>query len=197
MPGYGFSGKPAATGWGPARVARAWAALMARLGYERYVAQGGDWGAILTDLMGANAPEGLIGIHTNMACVVPPEIDKVLWFGGPLPHGLSEDETRACEQLILAYQRLHYATYMGSRPQTLAALADSPVGLATHLLDLEPDARGLDLFCRVFDGKRESLTRDDVLDNATLYWLTNTGVSAARRTSSTSSRRRTSGCRWP
>ena len=177
MPGYGFSGKPASTGWGPERIARAWAVLMNRLGYTRYVAQGGDWGAIITDLMAAHAPPGLIGMHTNMAAVVPPEIDKLLWAGTPLPPGLSADETLACDMLTLAYRKIQYALYMASRPQTLYGIADSPVGLAAWLIDFP---YSLDMVVRTIDGVPESLTRDDILDNCTLYWLTNTGVSASR-----------------
>ena len=178
MPGYGFSGKPATTGWDAPRIARAWITLMQRLGYTRYVAQGGDWGAIVTDLMGAEAPSELVGIHTNMPATVPPEIDKALWTGSPLPAGLSEDEKRACAQLDFFYKHVHYALLMGTRPQTLTGLADSPVGLAAFMID--HDARSLELISRVFDGQPEGLTRDDVLDNITLYWLTNTGVSSAR-----------------
>ena len=177
IPGYGYSGKPAATGWGPERIARAWAVLMNRLGYTRYVAQGGDWGAIITDLMAAQAPPGLIGMHTNMAAVVPPEIDKLLWAGTPLPSGLAADEKLACSMLAVAYKHVQYALYMASRPQALYAIADSPVGLAAWLIDFP---FSLDMIARSIDGVPESLTRDDILDNCTLYWLTNTGVSASR-----------------
>jgi pimeloyl-ACP methyl ester carboxylesterase len=179
MPGYGFSGKPTATGWGPERIARAWAVLMERLGYKRYVAQGGDWGAIITDLMGAQAPPGLIGIHTNMAAVIPPEIDKAAFTGAPPPADLSADERRTYDRLVFFYSKgLGYALEMGNRPQTLYGIADSPVGLAAWILD--HDAWSLELMVRVFDGQPEGLTRDDVLDNITLYWLTNTAVSSAR-----------------
>ncbi|MEU6596063.1 epoxide hydrolase family protein [Streptomyces flaveolus] len=180
MPGYGFSGKPTTTGWGPERIARAWGELMKRLGYIRYGAQGGDWGAIVTDLMGAQEPEGLIGIHTNMPGVIPPAIDAALAKGDPLPEGLalSEEEQRAVEQLDFVYRHVYYAYMMGSRPQTLTGLADSPVGLAAFLLD--HDAASLALISRAFAGHAEGLTRDDVLDNITLFWLTNTAVSAAR-----------------
>ena len=178
MPGYGFSGKPTTTGWDPARIARAWVTLMERLGYTRYVAQGGDWGALITDLMAAQAPPGLLGIHTNMPGTVPPDIDAALLSGSPLPSDLSGDERRACEQLAFFYKHAYYAFYMGSRPQTLTGLVDSPVGLATFMLD--HDARSLELISRVFDGQSEGLTRDDVLDNITLFWLTNTAISAAR-----------------
>jgi pimeloyl-ACP methyl ester carboxylesterase len=177
IPGYGFSGKPASTGWGPERIARAWAVLMNRLGYTRYVAQGGDWGAIITDLMAAQAPSGLIGMHTNMAAVVPPEIDQRIWAGSPLPAGLTADERLACDMLAAAYKKIHYASLMASRPQTLYAIADSPVGLAAWLVDFP---FSLELMVRIIDGLPESLTCDDLLDNCTLYWLTNTGVSASR-----------------
>jgi pimeloyl-ACP methyl ester carboxylesterase len=178
MPGYGFSGKPASTGWGPERIARAWDVLMKRLGYSRYVAQGGDWGAIIVDLMGAQAPKGLLGIHTNMANVIPPAIDAAAFGGQPAPAGLSVDEKHAYGQLAAFYKDVYYAFFMGTRPQTLTALADSPIGLATFMID--HDARSLELIQRSFDGVQEGLTRDDVLDNITLFWLTNTAVSAAR-----------------
>ena len=178
MPGYGYSGKPTSTGWGPERIARAWAVLMNRLGYTRYVAQGGDWGAIITDLMAAQAPPGLIGMHTNLAGAVPPEIDKLIWAGSPLPSDLSADEKLACDMLAFTYKNVQYALYMASRPQTLYAIADSPVGLAAWLLDHDP--RSLEMIARSFDGVPEGLTRDDVLDNCTHFWLTNTGVSASR-----------------
>jgi len=178
MAGYGFSGKPTSTGWGPERMARAWDVLMKRLGYERYVAQGGDWGAIVVDQMGVQAPPGLLGIHTNMPCVVPPEIDAAALTGKPVPSGLSADEVHAYEMLRAFYKDVYYAFYMGTRPQTLTGLADSPVGLATFLID--HDRRSLELIARSFDGVPEGLTRDDVLDNATLFWLTDSGVSAAR-----------------
>ena len=166
MPGYGFSGKPTTTGWGPDRIARAWAVLMNRLGYTRYVAQGGDWGAVVTDLMAVQAPPGLIGMHTNFAGTVPPEIDKLIWAGSPLPSGLSADEKLACDMLAFTYKNIQYALYMASRPQTLYAIADSPVGLAAWLLDHDP--RSLDMIARSFDGVPEGLTPDDVLDNCTL-----------------------------
>jgi pimeloyl-ACP methyl ester carboxylesterase len=178
MPGYGFSGKPASTGWGPERIARAWNLLMKRLGYTKYVAQGGDWGAIVTDLMGVQAPPELLAIHTNMAGVVPPALNAAALAGAPAPAGLSDDETRAYEQLAAFYKDVYYAFLMGTRPQTLTALADSPVGLATFLID--HDRRSLELIARSFNGLPEGLTRDDVLDNATLFWLTNTAVSSAR-----------------
>ena len=178
MPGYGFSGKPTATGWGPERIARAWAVLMTRLGYTRYVAQGGDWGAVIVELMGAQAPKGLLGIHTNMPNVVPPEIDASAFAGKPAPPGLSPEERHAYDQLTAFYKNVYYAFFMGTRPETLVALSDSPVGLATFMLD--HDARSLELIARSFDGVPKGLTRDDVLDNISLFWLTNTGVSSAR-----------------
>lgn len=178
MPGYGFSGKPASTGWGPERIARAWDALMKRLGYTRYAAQGGDWGAVVVDQMGVQAPQGLIGIHTNMPGVIPPEIDAAALAGAPVPDGLSADEKHAYEQLAAFYKDVYYAFFMGTRPQTLTGLSDSPIGLATFMID--HDARSLALISRAFDGVAEGLSRDDVLDNITLFWLTNTGISAAR-----------------
>ena len=178
MPGYGFSGKATSTGWGPERIARAWDTLMKRLGYTRYAAQGGDWGAIVVELMGAQAPQGLLGIHTNMPNVVPAAIDTADFAGAPLPAGLGPDEKHAYEMLVAFYKNVYYALFMGTRPQTLTALADSPVGLATFMLD--HDARSLELIARSFNGVAEGLTRDDVLDNVTLFWLTNTAVSAAR-----------------
>jgi len=178
MPGYGFSGKPATTGWDAVRVARAWIVLMKRLGYTRYAAQGGDWGAIVVDLMGVEAPPELIGIHTNMPCTVPVEIAKALQFG-ETPSGLSAEEKNAFDQLDFFFKRdVAYALEMGTRPQTLYGIADSPVGLAAWILD--HDIRSYEMIARVFDGQTEGLTRDDVLDNITLYWLTNTGVSSAR-----------------
>jgi pimeloyl-ACP methyl ester carboxylesterase len=173
IPGYGFSGKPTTTGWGPARIAHAWAALMKRLGYTRYVAQGGDWGAIITDLMAAQGHPQLIGMHTNLPGVVPHDVDVAAFTGSEPPSGLSEEERRAFEQLSSTYKNVQYAFFMGSRPQALSALADSPMGLATFMLDPP-------LISRVFEGHAGSLTRDDVLDNVTLFWLTNTAVSAAR-----------------
>jgi pimeloyl-ACP methyl ester carboxylesterase len=179
MPGFGFSGKPTTTGWGPDHIASAWIKLMKVLGYKRFVAQGGDWGALIVDLMAVEAPPELLGIHTNMPGAVPPEIDKAAFIGAPAPDGLSAEEKNAYDQLAFFYTLdLAYAQEMGTRPQTLYGLADSPVSLAAWILD--HDARGLELIARVFDGKSEGLTRDDVLDNITLFWLTNTGVSAAR-----------------
>jgi len=179
MPGYGFSGKPTTTGWGPDRIARAWVELMRRLGYTEFVAQGGDWGALIVDMMGVQAPPELLGIHTNMAGAVPPEIDKAAFTGAPPPPDLSAEERHAYDQLAFFYTLdLAYAQEMGTRPQTLYGIADSPVGLAAWILD--HDARSHELIARVFDGQPEGLTRDDVLDNITLYWLTNTAVSASR-----------------
>jgi len=178
MPGYGFSGKPTTTGWGSERIARAWDVLMKRLGYTSYVAQGGDWGAVVVDQMGVQAPRGLLAIHTNMPGVVPPAIDAAAFAGAPVPAGLSADEEHAYQQLAAFYKDVYYALFMGTRPQTLTAFSDSPVGLATFMID--HDARSLELIARSFDGVAEGLTRDDVLDNITLFWLTNTGVSAAR-----------------
>ena len=179
LPGFGFSGKPTTTGWDPPRIARAWTVLMKRLGYTRFVAQGGDWGAMVADVMGTQAPPELLGIHLNWPFVVPPEIDRALQTGSPLPSDLSADERRACEQLDFFYKHgVGYAQEMSNRPQTIYGIGDSPVGLAAWLLD--HDARSHALIARVFDGEREGLTRDDVLDNITLYWLTNTTVSSAR-----------------
>jgi pimeloyl-ACP methyl ester carboxylesterase len=178
MPGYGFSGKPTSTGWGPERIARAWDVLMKRLGYTQYVAQGGDWGELIVDLMGTHGPDGLLGIHTNLPAVVPPDIDRAALTGAPAPPGLSAEERSAYDQLAFFYKHVYYALYMASRPQTLTGLADSPVFLASFMIDHDP--LSLALIARAFDGQREGLTRDDVLDNITLFWLTNTGVSAAR-----------------
>jgi pimeloyl-ACP methyl ester carboxylesterase len=179
LPGYGFSGKPATTGWDPQHVARAWIVLMQRLGYTRYVAQGGDWGNAVTEHMALLVPPGLIGIHTNMPASVPPDVDAAALAGTPPPSGLSAEERHAYDQLAYFYKHgLGYANEMANRPQTLYAIADSPVGLAAWMLD--HDARSLALITRVFDGRPEGLTRDDVLDNVTLYWLTHTAVSSAR-----------------
>jgi pimeloyl-ACP methyl ester carboxylesterase len=179
LPGYGFSGKPTTTGWDPAHIARAWVALMQRLGYVRFVAQGGDWGGMITDVMGTQAPAELLGMHLNWVFAVPPDIDKAIQTSSPLPTDLSADERRACDQLAFFYQKgVGYALEMANRPQTLYGLADSPIGLAAFLLD--HDAKSLALISRVFDGAREGLSRDDILDNITLYWLTNTAVSSAR-----------------
>ncbi len=179
LPGYGFSGKPTAAGWDPQRVARAWVTLMKRLGYARFVAQGGDWGDAISEQMGLLAPPELRGIHVNMPATVPNDVAQSLKDGGPPPAGLSTDERHAYEQLDSFYKHgLGYAIEMANRPQTLYGIANSPVGLAAWMLD--HDASSLALITRVFDGQPEGLTQDDVLDNITLYWLTNTAVSSAR-----------------
>ena len=184
MPGYGFSAKPTSTGWGPERMGRAWAELMKRLGYARYVAQGGDWGAFVVDQMGLQAPAGLLAIHTNLPATVPADVDKALLAGGPPPAGLSAAERRAYEQLVRTFKQVDYARLMGSRPQTLYGIADSPVGLASWLLDHndadgQPATAVTSALSRITSATGE-LTRDEILDNITLYWLTNTGVSASR-----------------
>jgi pimeloyl-ACP methyl ester carboxylesterase len=179
LPGHGFSGKPTELGWDPVRIARAWIVLMGRLGYPRYAAQGGDWGNAVTEQMALLAPPELIGVHTNMPATVPDDIAAILATGGPAPSTLSADEKYAFDQLDTFYKHgLGYAQEMAGRPQTLYGLDDSPVGLAAWMLD--HDARSQELIARVFDGRPEGLTRDDVLDNVTLYWLTNTAVSSAR-----------------
>ncbi len=179
LPGHGFSGKPTATGWDPAHIARAWVVLMKRLGYTRFAAQGGDWGALIVDLMGQQAPPELIGIHSNMPGTIPPEIAKALQFGEAPPASLSAEEKNAWEQLDFFYKNgLGYALEMKNKPQTLYGLADSPAGLAGWILD--HDIRSYELIARVFDGRPEGLTREDILDNITLYWVTGTAVSSAR-----------------
>lgn len=179
LPGHGFSGKPTVPGWDPIRIARAWGELMTRLGYTRYVAQGGDWGNAVTEQMALQTPPGLVGIHTNMPATLPDEVSSALAAGGPAPSGLSADERYAWDQLDFFWKHgLAYAQEMANRPQTLYALADSPIGLAAWMLD--HDARSYDLIARVFDGKSEGLSKEDVVDNIALYWLTNTAVSSAR-----------------
>jgi pimeloyl-ACP methyl ester carboxylesterase len=176
LPGYGFSGKPTAPGWNPVSIARAWATLMQRLGYTRYVAQGGDWGNAVSEVMALQQPPGLLGIHTNMAATVPPNVSKALAFQQAPPADLTAEERNAWNQLDFFYKKgLGYAIEMNNRPQTLYALVDSPVGLAAWMLD--HDARSEEMIARVFAGGKEGLTRDDVLDNVTLYWLTNTAIS--------------------
>lgn len=179
LPGYGFSGKPTTIGWDPIRIARAWVVLMKRLGYKRFVAQGGDWGNAVTEQMALLGAPELIGIHTNMPATVPNDINAAAFSGAPAPAGLSADEKHAYEQLAYFYKHgLGYAQEMSNRPQTIYGIGDSPVGMAAWMID--HDARSLALITRVFDGQREGLTRDDVLDNVTLYWLTNTTTSSAR-----------------
>ncbi len=179
LPGHGFSGKPTTLGWDPIRIARAWIVLMKRLGYTRYVAQGGDWGNAVTEQMALQAPVELAGIHTNMPATIPDDIAKALQSGGPAPSGLSADERYAYDQLDFFYKHgVGYAQEMSNRPQTLYGIEDSPVGLAAWMLD--HDARSYALIARVFAGQPEGLTRDDILENVTLYWLTSTAVSSAR-----------------
>ena len=179
MPGYGYSGRPTTAGWDVDHIARAWVVLMKRLGYKKFVAQGGDWGALVTEHLGVLAPPELLGIHTNMPGIFPNDIDKAALSGAPAPSGLSPDEKVAYERLQFVYQKgIAYGFQMGLRPQTLYGIADSPVGLAGYFLD--HDARSYEMISRVFEGKSEGLTRDDVLDNITIAWLTNTALSGAR-----------------
>jgi pimeloyl-ACP methyl ester carboxylesterase len=179
MPGYGFSGKPSTPGWNPEHIARAWVMLMKRLGYTKFVAQGGDWGAVIVDLMGVQAAPELLAIHTNMPGIFPAEIDAAAFSGKPAPSDLSADEKVAYERLQFVYQKgIGYGYQMGLRPQTLYGIADSPVGLAAYFLD--HDARSYELIARAFAGESEGLTRDDILDNITITWLTNTALSGAR-----------------
>jgi pimeloyl-ACP methyl ester carboxylesterase len=179
LPGYGFSGRPTAPGWNPITIARAWATLMQRLGYTRYVAQGGDWGNSISETMALQQPPGLLGIHTNMAATVPANISKALALHEAPPADLTAEERNAWDQLDFFYTKgLGYALEMGNRPQTLYGIVDSPIGLAAWMLD--HDARSLAMIARSFDGKPEGLTPDDVLDNVTLYWLTNTAISSAQ-----------------
>jgi pimeloyl-ACP methyl ester carboxylesterase len=179
MPGYGFSGRPTTTGWDGPHIARAWVVLMKRLGYAKFVAQGGDWGAVITEVMATQGHPELIGIHTNMPGVFPADIDKAAFSGAPAPSSLSTEEKIAYERLQFVYSKgIAYGFQMGLRPQTLTGLADSPVGLAAYFLD--HDARSYELIARVFNGHPEGLTRDDILDNITITWLTNTAISGAR-----------------
>jgi len=179
LPGYGFSGKPTAPGWTPVRIARAWTTLMRRLGYTQFVAQGGDWGNAVSESMALQEPPGLLGIHTNMAATVPTNISKALALHEAPPGDLTAEERHAWNQLNFFYTKgLGYALEMGNRAQTLYGIADSPVGLAAWMLD--HDAASYALIARIFDGKTEGLTRDDVLDNVTFYWVTNTAISSAR-----------------
>jgi len=179
LPGYGFSGKPTAPGWNPVSIAKAWTTLMGRLGYTKFVAQGGDWGNAISEVMALQTPPGLLGIHTNMPATVPPDVAKALAFHEPMPATLTADEKSAWNQLDYFYNRgLGYAIEMNNRPQTLYGIVDSPIGLAAWMLD--HDIKSYELIARVFDGKTEGLTRDDILDNVTLYWLTNTAISSGR-----------------
>jgi pimeloyl-ACP methyl ester carboxylesterase len=179
IPGYGYSGKPITTGWDGPHIARAWVVLMKRLGYTKFVAQGGDWGAVITEQMGLLAPPELLGIHTNMPGVFPDDINTAAFSGAPAPADLSAEEKLAYERLQFVYQKgIGYGYQMGLRPQTLYGIVDSPVGLAAYFLD--HDARSYELIARVFDGQSEGLTRDDILDNITITWLTNTALSGAR-----------------
>lgn len=178
LPGYGFSGKPTNTGWNPIQVAKAWIELMKRLGYKKYVAQGGDWGNAVSEIMALMAPPELLGIHTNMPATVPANISKAL-ASGIIPSDLSDDEKKAYQQLGFFYSKgLGYAQEMGLRPQTLYGIGDSPIGLAAWMLD--HDDQSYKLITRVFNGQKEGLTKDDILDNITLYWVTNTAISSSR-----------------
>ncbi|MFL5569978.1 MAG: epoxide hydrolase family protein [Gemmatimonadaceae bacterium] len=178
MPGYGFSDKPTTTGWDQARIARTWAALMKRLGYTRYVAHGGDWGAIVNDQFATQGYPELIGMHTTLGGVIPPEINKAAATGSPAPTGLSAEEKRAYETVVTLYKTIPTQLFMTAHPQTLYGIADSPIGVAAWLIDHDPTS--FRLIERAFNGEATGLTRDDVLDNATLFWLTNTTISASR-----------------
>jgi pimeloyl-ACP methyl ester carboxylesterase len=179
MPGYGFSGKPSEPGWGPERIASTWDVLMKRLGHDRYVAQGGDWGALIVDFMGVQAPPGLLGIHTNMAGAVPPEINALATQGAAPPEGLDDEERYSFDHMVYFFSKgLGYAMEMGNRPQTLYGLEDSPIALAAWIID--HDIWTYKQIARLFDGEEFGFTRDDIVDNITLYWLTKTGVSSSR-----------------
>ena len=179
LPGYGYSGKPTAIGWDPPRIARAWTVLMKRLGYKKFVAQGGDWGNAVSENMALQAPPELLAISTNMAATVPPEVAQALKDGKPPSPSFTPDERNAWDQLTFFYKYgLGYANEMALRPQTLYAIVDSPVGLAAWILD--HDSQSYEVIVRTFDGKPEGLTRDDILDNITYYWFTNTAISSAR-----------------
>jgi pimeloyl-ACP methyl ester carboxylesterase len=179
LPGYGFSAKPTAPGWEPTRIARAWTTLMKRLGYTKFVAQGGDWGNAISEVMALQAPPELLAISTNMPAAIPPDIDKAIMAGSPPPSTLTPDERHAWDQVAFFYKfGLGYANEMTLRPQTLYAIVDSPAGLGAWMID--HDAASYALIARVFDGATEGLTRDDILDNVSLYWLTNTAISSAR-----------------
>jgi pimeloyl-ACP methyl ester carboxylesterase len=179
LPGHGFSAKPTAVGWGPERTAHAWVTLMHRVGYPKFVAQGGDWGSMVTDLLGAQSPESVLAIHNNMPATVPNEITAIVLAGGPAPAGLSADEAAAFGQLKDFFgKHVSYAYEMTNRPQTLYGISDSPIGLASWMLD--HDKASYEMIAPAFDGHPGGITRDDALDNITLYWLTNTGISSAR-----------------
>jgi pimeloyl-ACP methyl ester carboxylesterase len=179
LPGHGFSGKPTVTGWDPIQIAKAWAVLMKRLGYDRYVGQGGDWGNAVTEQLALLKPAGLLGIHTNMPATLSPEISQGVRSGAPAPAGLSAEEKKAYEILVHFFATgTAYAQEMGLRPQTLYGIVDSPIGLAAWMLD--HDEQSYELIARAFAGNPGGISRDDVLDNVTHYWLTNSGISASR-----------------
>ena len=180
MPGYGFSGKPAAPGWGPPRMARAWVELMKRLGYDRFAAQGGDWGAFVTTEMALLAPPELIGVHLNFSGTAPSDVVDALNSGKPAPAGLSAEEQQAYDQLGFLFGNIPTQAMMAAHPQTLYGLADSPVALAAWMID--HDVASYRHIAKLFlDGEPfGALTRDDILDNITLAWLTNTGMASAR-----------------